>query len=230
MSFFNTLKTQTENNRIELFSAPIMNKALTGDVVLEEYIMFLTQAFHHVKHTVPLLMAAGSKLPGTMEWLRTAVAEYIEEELGHEEWILNDLEACGANKEDIRFSQAALPTELMVAYAYDVINRVNPIGFFGMVHVLEGTSIAVADKAADGIQNALSLPDTAFSYLRSHGALDQDHVKFFESLMNKIDDEEQQRCIIHCAQVFYRLYGDIFRSIGSPTNVTDNSTNIAPAI
>jgi len=230
MSFFNTLKTQTENNRMELFSAPIMNKALIGDVVLEEYIGFLTQAYHHVKHTVPLLMAAGSRLPGTMEWLRTAVAEYIEEELGHEEWILNDLEACGASKEDIRFSQPALPTELMVAYAYDVINRVNPIGFFGMVHVLEGTSIAVADKAADGIQNSLSLPDTAFSYLRSHGVLDQDHVTFFESLMNKIDDEEQQRCIIHCAQVFYRLYGDIFRSIGSPTNGISNSINTTPAI
>ena len=215
MSFFNTLKTQTENHRLELFSAPIMNKALTGDVVLEEYIHFLTQAYHHVKHTVPLLMAAGSKLPGTMEWLRSAVAEYIEEELGHEEWVLNDLEVCGVNKESIRLSQPTLPTELMIAYAYDVINRINPIGFFGMVHVLEGTSIAVADQAADGIQKALSLPDTAFSYLRSHGALDEDHVKFFESLMNKIDDKEQQHCIIHCAQVFYRLYGDIFRSIDS---------------
>lgn len=213
MSFFNTLKEQTENNRIELFSAPIMNKALTGDVTLEEYIMFLTQAYHHVKHTVPLLMAAGARIPGSMEWLRTAVAEYIEEELGHEEWILNDLEACGAEKEAIRHSPPALPTELMVAYAYDVINRVNPIGFFGMVHVLEGTSIAVADKAADGIQQALSLPNSAFSYLRSHGALDQNHVKFFEALMNKINDTQQQQCIIHCAKVFYQLYGDIFRSI-----------------
>ncbi len=214
MSFFQELKTQTESNRVELFTAPIINKALTGDVVLADYTDFLTQAYHHVKHTVPLLMAAGSRIPGSMEWLRTAVAEYIEEELGHEEWILNDLEACGVDKESIRNSQPALATELMVSYAYDVINRVNPLGFFGMVHVLEGTSIAVADAAAESIQKALSLPDTAFSYLRSHGSLDQEHVKFFESLMDKITDSEHQQCIIHCAKVFYRLYGDVFRSIG----------------
>ncbi len=214
MKFFQTLKQRTENDRMDLYTAPIINKSVSGDVTLEEYIDFLTQAYHHVKHTVPLLMAAGSRIPDSMEWLRTALAEYIEEELGHEEWILNDIEACGINKESIRHSQPALATELMVAYAYDVINRVNPVGLFGMVHVLEGTSIATADKAADGIQSALSLPDAAFTYLRSHGALDQQHVKFFESLMNKITDNEQQECIIHNTKVFYHLYGNIFRSIG----------------
>jgi pyrroloquinoline quinone (PQQ) biosynthesis protein C len=215
MSFFQILKERTENDRAGLYSAPIINKTLSGEVLLEEYIAFLTQAYHHVKHTVPLLMAAGSRIPGSMEWLRTAVAEYIEEELGHEEWILNDIQACGGDKESVRHSQPGLATELMVAYAYDMINRVNPLGFFGMVHVLEGTSIATADKAADAIQTSLSLPDSAFTYLRSHGALDQEHVKFFASLMDKITDDDQQKCITHSAKVFYRLYGDIFRSIDS---------------
>ena len=220
MTFFKTLQEQTEKNRIELLSAPIINKALSGDIVLSDYIEFLTQAYHHVKHTVPLLMATGARIPGSMEWLRSAIAEYIEEELGHEEWILNDLAACGADKESIRRSQAALPTELMVAYAYDVINRINPVGFFGMVHVLEGTSITVADKAADSIASALSLPDSAFSYLRSHGAIDLEHVAFFETLMNKITDQSQQKIIIHSAKVFYHLYGNIFRSIGKERAVS----------
>lgn len=158
-------------------------------------------------------MAVGARLPEEKEWLRNAVAEYIEEELGHQEWILNDLAACGVDKEAIRRSQPALETELMVAFGYDTINRINPLGFFGMVHVLEGTSIATADAAAEGVQQALGLPDTAFSYLRSHGALDQEHVKFFEGLMNKIDDEKEQDLIIHCAKMVYQLYGDVFRSV-----------------
>jgi hypothetical protein len=82
-----------------------------------------------------------------------------------------------------------------------------------MVHVLEGTSIATADAAADGVQKALGLPNTAFSYLRSHGSLDQEHVKSFEGLMNKIDDKKEQDLIIHCAKMVYRLYGDVFRSV-----------------
>ncbi|MFW5451780.1 MAG: TenA family transcriptional regulator [Methylophagaceae bacterium] len=213
MNFFDRLKDETEQARLGLYTAPIINKALTQDITLDDYVGFLTEAYHHVKHTVPLLMAVGARLPEQKEWLRNAIAKYIEEELGHQEWILNDIAACGIDKEAVRRSQPAPETELMVAYAYDTIQRVNPLGFFGMVHVLEGTSIATADAAAQGVQKALGLPNEAFSYLRSHGALDIEHVKFFEGLMNQIDDKQEQDLIIHCAKMVYRLYGDLFRSI-----------------
>ena len=116
-----------------------------------------------------------------------------------------------------RCSEPSPATELMVAYAYDTVQRRNPVGFFGMVHVLEGTSVTTADRAADAIKQALDLPDKAFSYLRSHGALDVEHCAFFESLMEKITDREDQDCIVHSARMFYRLYADIFRTL--PTDV-----------
>jgi pyrroloquinoline quinone (PQQ) biosynthesis protein C len=213
MQFFEKLQLETANARMELLSAPIIHRSLTGDISLDDYVAFLTQAYHHVKHTVPLLMAAGGKLSEDKEWLREAIAEYIEEELGHQEWVLNDIAACGGDKELVRNSQPAPETELMVAYAYDMINRINPVGFFGMVHVLEGTSVTTADTAAMSIQNALNLPNTAFSYLRSHGALDQEHVAFFEGLMNRLESESDQALVIHSARQFYKLYGDIFRSL-----------------
>lgn len=213
MSFFERLQHETADARHQLYSTPIIDMALRGDITLQHYTDFLTQAYHHVKHTVPLLMAVGARLPEDKEWLRTAVAEYIEEEIGHQEWILNDIAACGADKDAVRNGMPDLHTELMVAYAYDLIDRVNPLGFFGMVHVLEGTSIATADRAADGIQRALGLPDSAFSYLRSHGALDQQHVKFFQGLMDRIDAAAEQAVIIHAARRFYYLYGNIFRSL-----------------
>ena len=101
----------------------------------------------------------------------------------------------------------------MVAYAYDTIHRGNPLGFFGMVHVLEGTSVSLALLAADSIQKPLNLPDAAFSYLRSHGALDQEHVGLFAGLMDRITEPAAQAVIVHAARMFYRLYGDIFRSL-----------------
>ena len=213
MSFFDRLQSATEPARNTLLQAPIIRRALAGRITLPEYAAFLGQAYHHVRHTVPLLMAAGSRLPDRYGWLRSAVAEYIEEEIGHEEWILNDLAACGFDPQAVRDSAPSVPTELLVSYAYDTIHRVNPVGFFGMVHVLEGTSIAIADSAANTIRQTLSLPKKAFSYLYSHGALDLDHVQFFEGLMNRIDDPADQQRIIHAANVFYRLYGDLFRSL-----------------
>ena len=213
MNFFDQLQTETEQQRVELFSAPIITRALQGDVTTDDYIAFLSQAYHHVKHTVPLLMATGSRLSEELEWLRVGVGEYIEEETGHQEWVLNDIAACGADKEQVRRSKPNLATELMISYAYDTVHRINPLGFFGMVHVLEGTSISLADSAADNIRSALSLPKDAFSYLYSHGSLDQDHVEFFKGLMNRIDRPEDQAQIVDSAKVFYKLYGDIFRSL-----------------
>ena len=213
MTFHQRLVSETAAGRQYLLGAPIIAQCFSGGITLDHYVAFLLQAYHHVKHTVPLLMATGARLPDSKEWLRTAIAEYIDEEQGHQEWVLNDIAACGYDKEAARASQPQLATELMVAYAWDTVQRVDPLGFFGMVHVLEGTSISIADKAADAIRSQLQLPRKAFSYLYSHGALDQEHVVFFEGLMNRITDPAEQQRILHAAQVFYKLYGDIFRGI-----------------
>ncbi len=220
MNFFDTLKNETVQERAGLFAVPIIIEALSGKVTLNDYVAFLTQAYHHVKHTVPLLMAVGSRLPGEYEWLREAVAHYIEEELGHQEWILNDIAACGFDKEVVRNGSPSQATELMVSYAYDTIMRVNPMGFFGMVHVLEGTSISLADNAADTLRESLSLPEKGFSYLYSHGSLDIEHVKFFEDLMNRLDKQQDKDQIVHSARAFYKLYGDIFRSLNSDHQIS----------
>ena len=213
MTFYAELQAQTASERQALLRAPIIQNALQGGIGLGQYVAFLTQAYHHVRHTAPLLMACGSRLPDRLAWLRFAIAEYIAEEIGHDEWILADLAACGADADAIRNGQPAFETELMVRYAYHQIDRRNPIGFFGMVHVLEGTSIAVASAAADAIRVSLGLPSKAFTYLSSHGSLDIEHVKLFEGLMNKVTEPGDQAAIVHCARAFFRLYGDIFRSL-----------------
>lgn len=218
MSFYDELLKATETERNTLMNLPLIKEGGAGNISRETYIAFLTQAYHHVKHTTPLLMACGGRLSGKYEWLRTAIGEYIEEEMGHQEWVLNDIAACGVDKEAVRNSltnktTASHATELMVSYAYDMINRVNPVGFFGMVLVLEGTSTAVATQAGEALIKSLNLPPKAFSYLLSHGDLDISHVTFYESLMNKVTHLADQAIVIHAAQRFYQLYGDIFRSI-----------------
>jgi pyrroloquinoline quinone (PQQ) biosynthesis protein C len=166
-----------------------------------------------VKHTVPLLMACGARLPERLEWLREAVAEYIEEETGHQEWILNDIAACGADAEAVRHGGPAFETDVMVAYAWDLVLRRNPVGFFGMVLVLEGTSVRLASEAADIIEETLGLPKKAFSYLRSHGALDLEHIDFYENLVNRLDHSEDRRAVVDAANVMYRLYGAMFDAL-----------------
>ena len=214
MSFYEQLAIETRAEREYLLSSPIVSECLRGDVSLESYLAFLSQAFHHVRHTTPLLMSLGGRLPERLAWMRRAVAEYIEEEIGHEEWILNDIRAAGGDAEAVRAGLPDLPAEVMVAYAYDLISRRNPAAFFGMVFVLESTSVALALTAADRIQAALGLPDAAFSYLRSHGTLDQEHTQHLANLLERMEPEDQAD-VLHAARVFFRLYGDVFRALPS---------------
>jgi pyrroloquinoline quinone (PQQ) biosynthesis protein C len=218
--FHARLLAETQQARAGILSAPIIQGCLRGEVSLPSYHAFLREAFHHVRHTVPLLTACKAALAERLTWLRGALDEYIEEEQGHEEWILDDIRACGFDDEVVRRGAPAHATEVMVAYAYDTIARRNPLGFFGMVHVLEGTSVALALLAADQIQKALGLPDAAFSYLRSHGTLDQEHTALFERLMDQIEDAQDQADIIHAARAFFQLYGDVFRSLPLPQRAT----------
>ena len=42
-----------------------------------------------------------------LSWLQPAICEYIEEEAGHEQWILNDLKACGVDPEIVKIAARA---------------------------------------------------------------------------------------------------------------------------
>ncbi len=212
MSFYEQLIAATAAERAHLLAAPVIADCLQGRVSGASYLAFLGQAYHHVRHTTPLLMTLGGRLPERLAWLRRAVADYIDEEIGHEEWILNDIAAAGGDVAAVRNSQPELPAEVMVAYAYDLLNRGNPAAFFGMVFVLEGTSVALALQAADRIQEALALPNAAFSYLRSHGTLDQEHTRHLADLLARMAPDDQAD-VLRSARVFYKLYGDVFRTL-----------------
>lgn len=215
MTNFERLIASTEDARSVLTSAPVIRRALTGEVTHELYLEFLTQAYHHVRHTIPLLMAVGARLDASHHWLQDEIVHYLDEEVGHDLWILNDIDAAGGDSNVVRNGPPAIETDAMVAYAYDTVTRRNPVAFFGMVFVLEGTSVALALQAADAIQRALDLPDRAFTYLRSHGKLDQEHVGHLASIVNRLDAERDMPAVITCARAMFLLYGNVFRSLES---------------
>ncbi len=213
MNFYDRLNKETESARKELYSVPQLVDALHGNISRETYIAYLTQAYHHVRHTVRFMMAMGVNLPESKKWLHDAIAEYIEEEKGHEEWILNDIAAAGGDKEAARNATPNLETQVLVSYNYDYIARKNPVGFLGMVFMLESTSIQIANNGADAVKANLGLPQSAFTYLYSHGALDIEHLKFYENLVNQITEPADQAAIIEVAQNTFRLFANLLRSI-----------------
>lgn len=212
MSAYQRLQAATRDERDWLLATPLLVRALAGEVSHPEYLAFLGQAYHHVRFTVPLMMACGARLPERLGWLRSALVEYIEEEHGHEQWILDDIRAAGGDPGAVIDTTPDPATLLMVSYVRDVIAHGNPAGFLGMVQVLEGTSTALATRVAERLQASLGLPDEALRYLTSHGSLDIGHLAFFEGLVNRLEGDDRE-AVIDTARMVYRLYGAMFRGI-----------------
>jgi pyrroloquinoline quinone (PQQ) biosynthesis protein C len=215
--FYDRLLAETAPAREAFLKIPIIVTTLDTGVGREQYLSYLAQAYHHVRHTCPLLGAALARCAQGDQRYRDALLEYIEEERGHDQWILNDIAALGGDAQAVRANEGDDAVRVMVAYAYYVIERVSPYALLGMVHVLEGMSVALAQRAAASIAQVVGSGTAAgFSYLTSHGALDQEHVAFFERLVNGIEDARQRQAIIDTARIMYRLFGEVFRSLDTP--------------
>ena len=212
MGFFDRLRLETLDAQLAFAAVPQLQAGLAGTISRATYIAYLTQAYHHVRHTVPLLTEARDRLAHRPEMAR-ALGEYIAEEDGHEAWILDDIAAAGGDRDAAAASPPAAATTAMVDHAYHVIRTGNPVGLFGMVYVLEGTSVAVAERGAAAVREALDLPEAAFSYLTSHGALDKEHMRFFAELMDRMDDPADQQAIIDMARDMFGLFGAMFAAI-----------------
>jgi len=226
MTFFDRLGAETQVEREDFQSISVIQTAVSQGVTKELYAQYLTQAYHHVRFTVPLLELALEGCNVGDEAYANALAEYIEEEAGHDEWILDDIKALGEDSEAVRAGRGGFACRVMISHAYYLIERQSPYALLGMVHVLEGMSVVLADQAAGAIRASFGdNPPNAFSYLTSHGALDMEHVKFFEDLVNGLGERDVEDIIIASAKDFYKLFGNMFRELGEALPKTPANQN-----
>lgn len=211
-AFFDELEAATFRDRLRFLQIPQVRAGIAGTITRRTYVDYLHQAWHHVRHTVPLLEATRARLLHRPDLL-AALDEYISEETGHDEWILADIAAAGGDADAARASAPAPATAAMVDYAYRCIEQENPVSFFGMVYVLESVSVALATRGASAVAANLGLPPEAFTYLTSHGALDQDHMAFFARLVNRLERADDKAAIVRMAREMFGLFGGVFASI-----------------
>lgn len=213
MNFYQRLVTETVDGQMALASTPQIQDGLMGRISRETYIAYLTEAYHHVKHTVPLMREARAGMDAAHQRFVEALDEYILEETGHEHWILADIKNCGGDVATVLREPPRPATLAMTDYAYDYIRHANPMGFFGMVFVLEGTSVRLATQGAEAVAKNLGLGPECFSYLTSHGSLDLEHLTFFQKLMDQVEDPADQAAIIEVAKAIFERFANVFLSI-----------------
>lgn len=212
MSMFDRVVAETADARADFLAIPLIRKAVAGDVPRSLYAAFLNEAYHHVRHTCSLLSLAAARTDDGA--YRKALFAYLNEEQGHEEWILSDIVAITVARDGSAIEAPRPPCRAMVGYAYYAIEWISPYALLGMIHVLEGMSARLAAQAARALQESYGIADErGFTYLLSHGALDIEHVSFFKTLVDGIEASSSATAIIDCAKMMYWLYGNIFRDL-----------------
>jgi len=213
MSNFQQLMQKSAPARQQFMEIALIQDVLRKGASKDLYLDFLTQAYHHVKCTAPLLASAAGRCGVDDYVYQAALFEYIEEERGHELWILEDINALGGDAEEVRRSAPRLPCKVMVGHAYYLIDRVSHYAMLGMIHVLEGMAVALASNVVSAIRSSIaSTTDEGFKYLTTHSDLDIVHAEFFEGLIDEVD-RRHLPLVTETATDFYKLYGDLFREL-----------------
>ncbi|HXU40807.1 MAG TPA: iron-containing redox enzyme family protein [Burkholderiales bacterium] len=213
-SFFITLIEMTDANRRDLESVPRVHSMIHHGLTLAEYRAFLHDLYHVVWHFCPVMAAAAARCDDRFRDVRYELYERIQEEKGHEAWVLEDIEAIGGDVASARSGAPSAPVQAMIGFNYYSAERVHPCSVLGMLYMLEVVSSVYGGRVSDAIARALgrSVDGGGFKFLSSHATMDQDHMASLNRLVKTIADPEAQQAVINSTRVnfvqFAQMFGD----------------------
>jgi pyrroloquinoline quinone (PQQ) biosynthesis protein C len=212
MSFFITLVEMTDANRRELETIPKVNSMIHHGLSLAEYRAFLHDLYHIVWHFCPVMAAAAARCSDRFREVRYDLYDRIEEEKGHETWVLEDIEAIGGDVASVRAHPPSAPVQAMIAFNYFGAERVHPCSVLGMLYMLEVVSSVYGGRVSDSIARTLgrNVDAGGFRFLSSHATMDVDHMAKLNRLLKTIDDPEAQECIVNSTRVNFYQFGRMF--------------------
>ena len=153
------------------------------------YIRYLIQTYHYVVAAVPLMKFAMSMdYTGTDPIFREYLARHIEEESGHDRWIVNDLKELGVS-EDVIAQHSPFPETCQLAgAAYYAIAHRHPVSILGYMHALE--SAPVTAEFLEGLAQQSGVPLTAMFTLSEHGVHDLEHRTELGAIIERYQGQE----------------------------------------
>jgi pyrroloquinoline quinone (PQQ) biosynthesis protein C len=196
---------------------PVGRALIDGTIAKVQYVAYLTQVVHQVRHSAPMLARAAERLEqlGRQRLAQTFRRKAGEED-GHDDWALRDLAALGVTRE------AALSTPCGSAVrAYGAwlayCAECNPTAVLGLAFTLEWFGCVRAGRAADNLVRRAPIQgiESAVRFLRGHGAADDEHIRAFAEPLSEITDPDEMEAILLSARLTSDLYLGMLASAGA---------------
>lgn len=170
------------------------------------YADWLAQTHYYVCHSTRLLTFAASYFGEKDFNLHRRFIEHSAEEKGHEYLASNDLKAL---KEEISKYPEHAETAAFYQRQYFLIERVNPITFFGYILCLEGIAVDAGEHIYERISKAHG--PKASNFMRIHAGEDPGHL---DKAFANVDDLQgwQKNMVIDNLEKSMALYSCILRT------------------
>lgn len=189
-------------------------EAVANGMSVERYRKLLTELYHVVWHFNPVCAAAASRMPDEQRTVRYFLYEHMHEESGHEEWVLNDLEAMGLARED---AQAVVPSVFIATlcgYNYWSADRRHPCSALGMMYALEVIASVYGGTFASALRESLLLEgDHGVSFISSHAMMDTEHMVKLRQILNTLKDDAAKGAVVESAIVNFHHFTRMFEAI-----------------
>ena len=214
LPFFADLITRTDEARREFETNPVVLDAVAHGMSVERYRKLLLELYHVVWHFNPVCAAAASRVPDPLRQVRYYLYEHMHEESGHEEWVMNDLEAVGVGHAVTRAHAPSVHTLALNGYNYWAADRRHPCTVLGMMYALEVIASVYGGTFSSAIRESLLLEgDRGVSFISSHATMDAEHMASLRQVLNTITDEAAREAIVESTLVNFHHITQVFQAV-----------------
>lgn len=214
LSFFAELVTRTDEDRRGFETHPVVVAAVADGMTVERYRALLLELYHVVWHFNPVCAAAASRMDDRLQPIRHFLYDHMQEEKGHEDWVLNDLEAIGVTRGDSRAHTPSVNTLALNGYNYWAADRRHPCSSLGMLYALEVIASVYGGPFASAIRESLLLDgDRGVSFIDSHATMDAQHMAELRQILNQLPDETALQAVVESTRVNFHHFTRIIEAI-----------------
>jgi Iron-containing redox enzyme len=161
------------------------------------YLLLLHQV---MRASVPLMLCASDrcseleKYDGVAALLGRYYSRHIAEELHHDTWALEDLEAAGLDPDKLLSITPSVEVARLVGCQYYWVKHHHPLMLLGYIAVLEAFPPSM--ERIDWIRDMSGLPESAFRTLRIHGELDPTHSAEIDETFDSLPLNQQHMAMV----------------------------------
>jgi Iron-containing redox enzyme len=154
------------------------------------WIAFLGVLYGSMRASVPLLETALDRARelAPADPLAAGLTDYLhrhsEEERGHDEWLLQDLQSVGVDSTELLSRPPSGAVAALIGAQYYWVLHYHPVCILGYLMVIEGDP--PSRRSLQDLQSRSGLPPSAFRTMLEHADLDIDHAAELADLLDRL--------------------------------------------